>query len=259
MSVKFDPDNLRKHLVDLIVASSRRIDLSWAVENRALEGCGVSILDCCLQCFLVGLFDFGNELLPKAQEFFRAAVDSGEIPRRYQHGGTEQIRFKNFALCNWLLNGRNDLQHLKESVRWAEVGFAEHGDDDAPDVQLSLAPYLEAEEYEVLIARFEHAKLKPPKRMSSIRSEGTMAYVLAKYRLGASYTESDAQAALNAFLKRCVPAWLGHQGNYRAVARWMKIAFWKPGDDPIAAYLKCYDYLPFDPPPYAPSAVAGTT
>ena len=182
---------------------------------------------------------------------FRDAINTAETG--------PQSASRTSPLCNWLLNGRNDLQHLKESVRWAEVGFAEHGDDDAPDVQLSLAPYLEAEEYEVLIARFEHAKLKPPKRMSSIRSEGTMAYVLAKYRLGASYTESDAQAALNAFLKHCVPAWLGHQGNYRAVARWMKIAFWKPGDDPIAAYLKCYDYLPFDPPPYARGAVAGTT
>ena len=81
MSVRFDPETLRKYLIDFLVARSRRIDLSWAVEERALEGCGVSILDCCLQCFLVGLFDFGNELLPKAQEFFRAAVDSGEIPR----------------------------------------------------------------------------------------------------------------------------------------------------------------------------------
>ena len=224
-----------------------------------MEGCGVSILDCCLQCFLVGLFDFGNELLPKAQEFFRAAVDSGEIPRGYHRGATEAIRFENFALCNWLLDGRNDLSRLKDSVRWMEVWFDEHGDEHPPSVQLSLAPYFEAEEYEVLIARFEHAKLKPPKRLACIRGEGTMAYVLAKLRLGSSYAESDAQAALNAFLKRSVPAWLGHQGNYRRAARWMKIAFWKPGDDPIATCLKCYDYLPFNPPPYTPRAVAGTT
>lgn len=51
-------------------------------------------------------------------------------------------------------------------------------------------------------------------------------------------------------MKRNVAAWLdsGHQNR---MTKWMKIAFWKPGDDLITTLLKCYDYLPdLEPPAY---------
>ncbi len=44
--------------------------------------------------------------------------------------------------------------------------------------------------------------------------------------------------------------WLD-RGQYDTVALWMKIAFWQPGDDPVATLLRCYDYLPgFERPQY---------
>jgi hypothetical protein len=52
-------------------------------------------------------------------------------------------------------------------------------------------------------------------------------------------------------LKRSVkPVWLDF-GHATTVALWMKVAFWKPGDDPIATLLKCYQFMPeFEPPKY---------
>jgi hypothetical protein len=95
------------------------------------------------------------------------------------------------------------------------------------------------------------AGLKPPKRLRSIQGEGTMSYVLARHRLGLEYSEEEVRAALDSFFKRNMrEQWLD-RGQYDTVALWMKIAFWRPGDDPIATLLRCYDYLPeFERPKY---------
>ena len=78
-----------------------------------------------------------------------------------------------------------------------------------------------------------------------------MSYVLARHRLGLEYTDEEVDKALHSFLKRNVRSeWLD-RGQQTTAARWMKIAFWKPGDDPVATFLKCYDYLgDFEPPKY---------
>ena len=79
-----------------------------------------------------------------------------------------------------------------------------------------------------------------------------MSYVIARHRLGLQYTSDEIQDALDRFLKRNVPKWCDG-GQVQTLARWMKIAFWKPGDDPVATLLKCYDYLPgLSPPEYRP-------
>jgi hypothetical protein len=79
-----------------------------------------------------------------------------------------------------------------------------------------------------------------------------MAYIRAKQALGIEYTQVAAAKALNAFLARCVPEWLS-RGHFTTVARWMKIAHWQPGSDPVATILRCYDYLPgLNPPDYSP-------
>jgi hypothetical protein len=40
--------------------------------------------------------------------------------------------------------------------------------------------------------------------------------------------------------------------NYDGVALWMKIAHWRPGDDPVATLLKSYTYLDGLAPPQYP-------
>ncbi len=151
------------------------------------------------------------------------------------------------------MEGREDLKSLKASVAWREEWFADDKRHlDKVHVQTSLAPYLEAGEYETLVRRFESVKLSRPKNLRRIQGEGTMCYVLALHRLGLDYTAEEIAAALETFLKRSVGRWLG-SGLYSDAARWMKIAHWHPGDDPISTVLRCYDYLPgLKPPKYPP-------
>ena len=91
--------------------------------------------------------------------------------------------------------------------------------------------------------RFAAAELKVPAGLPRIRHKGTMSYVLARHRLGLEYTDVEVDRSLRSFLKRNVYSkWLS-RGQYDTAARWMKVAHWKPGDDPIATLQKCYDSM----------------
>jgi hypothetical protein len=84
-----------------------------------------------------------------------------------------------------------------------------------------------------------------------MRGEGIMSYVLARHRLGLEYSAEEVDKALRSFLKRNMHSQWLDRGLYRRVAQWMKIAFWKPGDDPIVTLLKCYEFMPeLEPPKY---------
>ena len=128
-------------------------------------------------------------------------------------------------------------------MRWRDVYLTEDDDWDNTEIQFTLPLYLEAEAYQRVIEIFEQSAIKPPKSLKQIRGEGTMSYVMARSRLTGNPAPLEVQDALHIFFKRQVPYWLGH-GQYSTAARWMKIAFWQPGREPIATVLRCYDYLP---------------
>lgn len=73
--MKFDPPQHQEYLKELLLPRARKKDFAEALDLRLLYSFGVSILGCCIDCFLVGLFDDGRELLPKARSFLRAAVE----------------------------------------------------------------------------------------------------------------------------------------------------------------------------------------
>jgi hypothetical protein len=246
----FDPDHVRNNLIEVLIPMDREVEIAEALADRSLKGTGDFIYDNCVQCYLVGFFDVGRELFPKARAFLRAAIDNQEIPRYYFPGGTEAARLGRLAMCEWFIDRTHDLSSLKQSVEWKERDLSKDRRPDRVAVQLSLARYVDAEEYATLIQRFEATGLKAPKNIRNIQGEGTMGYVIARNRLGLQYTSEEVDAAVNTFLKRNVPAWCDG-GNYQTLSRWMKIAFWKPADDPIATLLKCYNYLPgLEPPAY---------
>jgi hypothetical protein len=253
----FEPAKNRQSLEELMIPHARNAKFAEAFQLQALAGFGSSILETAMECLLLGHFEVGKELLSKAQGFLRAAIEHKQIPPNYGRGGTESLRLRDFAMCNYFLEKRSDCKNLKEAVKWKEIWFEETGESQKTEVQLTLPHYLDAEEYDVLFQRFEEAGLKAPKNLRNIKGEGTMSYVLARHRLGLEYSADEVQAALNSFLKRNVrAAWLD-RGLYTDVALWMKIAFWKPGDDPIETLLRCYDYLPdFERPQYPAPPVA---
>jgi hypothetical protein len=249
--MKFDPLSDRAVLEDLTIPLAKRDTIDEAREQRALYGFGSSILDTGIECCLLGYFDDGRELLAKALSFLRAAVEENEVPKSYSRGATEKLRLCDFALCEWLVEGRNDLSKRTQAVRWKELWFDALGRTDKTEVQFNLPYYLDAQAYETLFHRFQVTGLMPPKSLRQIRGEGTMAYVLARHRLGLEYSEKDVSRGLDSFFKRSMrSAWLDY-GLRDTVALWTKIAFWRPGDDPIATLLRCYDYLPeFERPKY---------
>lgn len=242
----FDPKHNRRQLKSYEIEVFRSTTFAEAAEGGYLGNSAGLMLGTALDCFLVGLFDEGLEMLNKVHTFLNASLERNEEG----HPGRGLV-LKNLALASWLRDGDEDKRSLRAAVEYIELGFDNNGAPTSVDIQLSLALYLEAGELETLIRRFESAGLSKPKNIRRIKGEGTMAYVLARHRLGFEYTDDEVATARDMFLKRSVAEWMC--GHYSTVARWMKIAHWKPGDDPIATVLRCYDYLPgLKPPKYRP-------
>ena len=243
--MKFDPQFNRRQLESYGIQVFRDISHPAAAQGEYLGNSAVLMLETATECFLVGLFEEARELLEKADAFLTASLECNET----RHPG-RGIVLEKIAFANWLLNGVEDLQSLRASVAWREKWYQTKNIVDRGEVQLALVPYLEAEQFDTLMARYESVGLTKPKSLRHIKGEGTMCYVLARHRLGLDYTDDEISQALQTFLKRCMEDWLF--GHYCTVARWMKIAHWKPGDDPIATVLRCYDYLPGRKPPKYP-------
>lgn len=238
----FDPKYSRKQLKSYEIEVFRSTTFAEAAEGGYLGNSAILMLGTALDCFLVGLFDDGRALLNKAHAFLIASLERNEKG----HPGRGLV-LKGLALANWLRDGEEDKRSLRAAVEYIESWFDNSGATTSADIQLSLALYLDAGELETLIRRFESGGLSKPKNIRRIKGEGTMAYVLARHRLALEYTDEEVATALDMFLKRSVGEWMC--GHYSTVARWMKIAHWKPGDDPIATVLRCYDYLPGLKPP----------
>ena len=243
----FDPKETKRTLKSFLIDHYRRCSMADAKEHAALNGTGWGMTICGVQCLLVGFFDIGQELLLKARIYVRASIEHKEEPFLSEHG-----RLEDFALLNWLVAGNHDLKSLRSAVRSRERRFSCQPNVRKTEVQSALPHYLDAEEYETLMRRYEGAGLTKPANLRRIQGEGTMCYVIARHRLGLDYTPEEIKAAVDTFLKRRVSRWLGYEGAYTDAAHWMKLAFWKKGEDPITTVLRCYDYLPGLKPPKYP-------
>jgi hypothetical protein len=222
---------------------AERASFHAALKIAALESQGSGILDCAIECCLNGRFDAMKTLLAKARSFVRGSIEYEETPPFYRRGETEFRRLAQYALCNWLLDKRDDVKSQKAAMKVKEEWFREEGQSDPTETQLALPHYLDAEDYATVIHRFEQAGIERPVDVQLIRGQGTMCYVIARQRLGQEFDADRVQASLQAFLLRRIPEMYQH-ADYQRIALWMKLAFWHPGDDPIATLLKCLDYLP---------------
>lgn len=247
--MRFDPEASRQNLRSYLLKMYRDLSYEESFNQRTLGSWGCGAISTAVECGLVGLFSEADKLIKQAHMFLQGADQGSE-----QNNVGKGIVLAELALTSWFLNRTTDAESLQRCVGWREAWFAtQKMMPDRVNIQLSLAPYLEAESYELLIARYESAGLKKPANIRRIQGEGTMCYVMARHRLGLEYTDEEIAAALETFLKRSVKEWLGRDGSYTSAARWMKIAHWHPSDDPIATLLRCYDYLPgLKPPTYPP-------
>jgi hypothetical protein len=250
--MRFDPKKSRRDLKSYLIDLHRKASLGEAMEENCLANYGSYMLDCAVECFLVGFFEVGLELTAQAHVFFREAIERKEPAKLYVRELTEVYRLQGFALCNWLIHGQHDLESLTQAAHWRDIWFEEHPNLVHGDIQYVLTDYLEAERYETLVERFLQAGAKKPTNLRRVQGEGTLCYAIARQCLGLEYTADEIETAINTFLKRRIPQWLGGDGRWTGAARWMKLAFWNKGEDPIATVLRCYDYLPGLKPPKYP-------
>ena len=57
-----------------------------------------------------GCSTLAESFFRKARKFLRAAIEHKEIPRYYFPGGTESQRLVRFAMCEWFVNRKHDLE-----------------------------------------------------------------------------------------------------------------------------------------------------
>lgn len=219
-----------------------------------LVGNADSDISVAVACLLVGYDEPARQLLEKARQWLTVAIGG-------EKGGTDHdagrwpasMPYYDLAMCNWLLDGKQDRESFKLAVGVQEREYNTHRKWRVKsEVSLALAEYVDAGAYQIALDRFAAtAGLTPPKSLSAIRGEAQMCYAICRQRLGQQYTEAEIMAAADKFLRRPglntgIATWL-RNGLYTTAVRWMKIIHWREGVEGISpkqVVLKCYDYLP---------------
>jgi hypothetical protein len=196
-----------------------------------------------IRCILVGYDEPAGRLARRAQEWLTIAVQKDEQTHRFPIAYKAQRHF-DLALCAWLLRGECDEDNLRLFVEIKNQHYALQGDLDKVDVSFGAVNFLDAGDDRATLDLLLQAGIGPPSSFSAIRTEGQMAYVICRKRLGEAYQDEDVDSALAAFLKRGVNAWL-IDGHYMRAALWMKAAHWGQGGPltPQETVRKAYDYL----------------
>ncbi len=233
---------------------SLAFDYNEARANGALASVASHDVNTAVKCLLIGYDDPARKLLEKARQWLTVAID-GERDGTY-HDTTRSpaaMPYYDLAMCNWLLDGKQDRESFKLAVGVQEREYNTHRKWRVKsEVSLALAEYLDARAYQIALDRFAAtAGLTPPKSLSAIRGEAQMCYAICRQRLGQQYTEAEIMAAADKFLRRPglntgIATWL-RNGLYTTAVRWMKIIHWREGVEGISpkqVVLKCYDYLP---------------
>lgn len=211
--------------------------------ERVLTARSSTILNEAALAIIVGLREPGLQLAEKVLEWVSIAIDEQERPMYYSPKGTEAQRYACKAFALWLL-GRPIDSELVELFVANSTEYRLGEGKDKIGISLSLPEYVALEAYEPALDVWQQCgKFQPPPAIEKITSEANMCYVVANHRLGREYSADDEQLALSRFLKRNVDAaWLA-RGHAMRVATWMKIAYWKPGDDPIETVMRCHEFL----------------
>ncbi len=250
----FNPHELKERLLG-------DFGYEWSLEDRfdevkrigGLASTADADLAVAIQCLLVGFDDAAERLLHKAVKWVQAAIAENERPQRYFPNGTEASRFHTLALCNWLLHAEHDTESFREFMSYEDSYLASSmAGKDKLSVSFVLPGYVNAGAFDRALEIFERTRgLSAPKTLGALRSEGAMAYVISRHRLGLQYSEHEVAAATARFLTRNMDDWLG-RGHWVTAAEWTKIVYWNGNEEslsPKQALMRCYDHLPhWDPP-----------
>jgi hypothetical protein len=203
-----------------------------------------------VKCILVGYDDPAEKLAHRAREWLTIAIEEDEPHRQYPADYIRAQRFSDLAQCRWLLESVRDSENLSCFLEYENRYFGAESELDKVGVSLAIVNYLDAGDDRTTLDLLLRAGIGPPSSFAAISTDGQMAYVIGRKRLGEAYEDADVNGVLESFLKRSVNAWLA-DGHYMHAALWMKVAHWREGGplSPQETVRKCYDYLPGVFPP----------
>ena len=242
----FDPDRKRE-LLDGDTGYEWRLARSFdeVYKLKALSNVAHADVADAMKCVLVGYDEPAARFARRAREWLTIAVQEDEPHNRYSPDYIRAQRHFNLAQCTWLLEGARDAENLRLFLEHERRYHSATSELDKVGVSLAMVEYLDAGDDRPTLDLLLRAGIGPPSSFGAIRTEGQMAYVLCRKRLGEAYEDANVDGALAAFLKREVNGWL-IDGHYTRAAIWMKVAHWREGGplSPQETVRKAYDYLP---------------
>ena len=191
----FDPQRSRDELQNWTLEVFRKLSFEDAYHQRQLGYCGIAASEVAVETMLVGLFKDSKDLISRAHAFLMLSIG-----RKEQSEHSKASILERAALMAWLQYRKDDRKSPRAAVEWNENAFHTEESHRESEVQRGLPIYLEAQEYQKLITRFESTGSKAPASLGRIRGQGTMAYVIAKQRLGIDFDQPSVAQSLDAFL-----------------------------------------------------------
>lgn len=185
---------------------------------RVMASQGKELLFGAIECFLADRLAEGGQVLSRAEEFLRLAVErtTGD-DLRYEHADSAF----HLDLCCWLAGPSSPQPDLSRAIQIRlDRLVARRGSVLLEDMDDLLPVLLDAGDGETCIREYERGR----GRFQSVtgrHGEARMAYLLAVWQRDGVMPEELA-GQIDKFLRHHVPEMLGH-GFYSTYARWVKL------------------------------------
>lgn len=253
MAREFSPDDHVQRLQNDVTGYEWY--LSWPLEDTAETGgvgsSAAAFLSDAVRCLLVNLDDPAAPLLAKTREWITYAMDAKEAANNVEALAISARRHETLALCDWLERGAHNQDELTRFVIEKENYYQIKDGKSSLGVSLGIAPYVDAQAWDICDKRLDIAGIRAPTSLSGLRTEGGLAKIICCHHLRNEYSADEVQQAIERGLKQWMNRWLAYDGAYTRAAHWLKIAHWHKNGPltPKQTIMKAYDYLPGVMPP----------
>lgn len=155
------------------------------------------------------------------------------------------------AMCRWFLENRHDQVSLTHSAeQWHQhfrEDYPQHLWDRDTLECAGFALYAGGYDRQLLEYFSKHPAFREPKKITTLKSEPFVGWVLAKQRLEKSWSSDEIAAMWESFLRHNLPKSF-EELDHESWPMWAKLAWWDTAEgtkpSPFELMMRCYEYVP---------------
>lgn len=249
MTSKFDATERRRILLDPVVGIPRSLGQKLEVfaQSGGLWGGANNCVNQAVLCYVLGLPDYPAQLLAKASEWIRVAIDT----RQPTGGFSEDFLLAEYhvtaALAAWLKDGRQEKEHLAKAVEFSLRHLAANPAEAADPTALNnYGPrFVDAGADEAWLGVLARSgRVAVPEKPEQAKTPAAVAGVLAQARRSGGGDAARLERTIAALLAKNLAEWFTRAGRPHYGAHWLKLRFAGDTRPPAEIIRESHRWLP---------------